>query len=148
MISLALLVVSLVSFYKFMTYDRRYTWSKEIDEEISIVANGRGFHVVEESEVSVSAINLPSERVLKINTQKILSKIHLMNYGHEFGRSILLRSKMPGELLNCKFWCLSDHVIGLEIEYYIVDEETVTGLKQEFGRQFSYYKIIWTKRTK
>lgn len=127
-----------------MTYDRNYTWSKEVDGELATVARRSGFTIVKTSEVSVDSIKLPIERAIKIKIQKALSRIHLMNYGLEFGERILLKSSKPKEMISCKVWILDDYVIGLEIKYNNIERNTVTKLNREFEKQFYNYKIVWT----
>jgi hypothetical protein len=129
-----------------MTYDRNYTWSIELEDQIKVVSKVYGFSVVKTDKISIDSINLPTERTIKINIQKALNKINLMNYGQEFGEKILLKSNNSKSVLNCKAWCLSDHVIGLEIEYNNIEKDTFTKLKQGFEKQFDNYKILWTEK--
>ena len=128
-----------------MTYDRNYTWSKEFENEVKMVAKIYDLDIIKISEISVDSIHLPAERRIKIGIQKALSKINLMNYGQEFGKSILLTSSKSSAYVDCKGWCLSDHVIGLEIEFCNIDQHTLVNLKQSFDRHFYNYKIVWTQ---
>jgi hypothetical protein len=139
------LVVGLFGCYKFMTYDINYTWAKEYKDALTTVAEKRGFKVTQIDEIGVSEIKRSTEKIIKIRFQKVLSSINLMNYGHEFGESITLTSDNSTRLLNCKGWCLDDHLIGLEIEYSYIDDVTLKNLKDDFEHQFDNYKIIWTQ---
>jgi hypothetical protein len=130
-----------------MTYDRKYTWSKEFEYEVNEVAENYDFNIIKSEKINVVVIKLPIERAIKISIQKLLSKVNLMPYSHEFGQNISLSTDNTKELLNCKGWCLGDHLIGLEIEYKNIDESTLANLKDSFENQFSDYKIIWTQLT-
>lgn len=145
--SFLVLIVCLCGFYKFMTYDRNYTWTKEFDDEIKSVAKSFGFYVIKTDRISVVNIKLPTERAIKIRIQKFLSQINLMNYDQEFGQNSLLITDNTNELLNCKGWCLGDHLIGIEIEYKNIHKDTLKNLKDSFEKQFDNYKIIWTHLT-
>lgn len=139
------LVAGLVGFYKFMTYDRTYTWAKEYKYDLKAVAEKRGFKESQIKEINVSEIKRSTEKIIKINIQKALSSINLMQYGHEFGESITFISDNSTGFLNCKGWCLNDHLIGLEIEYNNIDEVTLRKLKDDIELQFDNYKIKWTQ---
>ena len=128
-----------------MTYDRSYTWAKEYKDEIITVAEKSGFKVSQTNEIYVGDIKRPTEKTIKIRIQKVLSKVNLMNYGHEFGEKTTLLLENTNGFLNCKGWCLDDHLLGLEIEYYNIDETTFISLKGNFEKHFNNYKIIWTK---
>lgn len=67
-----------------------------------------------------------------------------MNYGGEFGESIKFTLGNSTGFLNCKGWCLDDYLIGLEIEYYNIDEVTFRSLKNGIEKTFNNYKITWT----
>ena len=82
-----------------MTYDRTYTWTKDVEEEIMTVGKVHGFGIAQVSEISVDSINLPTEREIKIKIQKALNKIGIMNYGQEVGKKILLTSKTSKDSL-------------------------------------------------
>lgn len=140
-----ILIAGSIGFYKFMTYDRKYIWSKEFETEIKMVASDLEYNVVEVKEIKVENIKLPKERALKLHIQKTLSKIKITNYSKEFGQSIVLNSEDLIKLVNCKGWCLGDHLIGIEIEYENIDENTLNKLKNSFKKQFVDYEIIWTQ---
>lgn len=140
-----ILIVGTIGFYKFMTYDRKYNWSKEFETEIKNVASDLEYNIVEVKEIKVDDITLPKERALKVHIQKTLSKIKITNYAEEFGQYIVLKSEDSTELVNCKGWCLGDHLIGIEIEYKNINENTLNKLKNSFKKQFINYGIIWTK---
>jgi len=140
-------LLGLFGFYKFMTYDRNYTWSKEINEEAKNISKVYGLSVAKTNRVNVDEIKLPAERALKIKIQKSLNKVGLMNYGQEFGETILLTNTNTEELINFKSWCLGDHVIGIEIEYSNIEQNSFANLKQEFENHFNNYKIVWTELT-
>lgn len=139
------LIVGLWGFYKFMTYDRNYTWAKEYKDELTTVTEKKGFKVTETDGISVSEIKRSTEKIIKIKIQKALSSINLMDYGLEFGEIITLTSNNSTGIINCKGWCLDDHLIGLEVEYRNVDDATLKNLKRDFEQQFDNYKIIWTQ---
>ncbi len=138
-------VAGLFCFYKFMTYDRNYTWAKEYKDEIITVGEKSGFKLTQTDEIDFEKIKRPTEKSIKIRIQKILGKVNLMNYGDEFGESTTLTSGNTNGFLNCKGWCLDDHLIGLEIEYNNIDETTFISLKENFEKQFNNYEIIWTR---
>jgi len=138
-------VAGLFCFYKFMTYDRNYTWAKEYKNEIIMVAEKSGFKISQTYEIEVAEIKRSAEKTIKIRIQKFLSKVNLMNYGREFGESTTLTLDSTTGFLNCKGWCLGDHLIGLEIVYSKIDKPTLIRLKDNFEKQFNNYKIIWTR---
>lgn len=128
-----------------MTYDRNYTWAKEFNEEVKIATSDNYFRYKKEDRIDVRSIKLPSEKIVKINLQKWLNKIGLMNYGEENGILITFTTDNPNEILKYKGWCLSDHLIGLEVEYKNINERTLDELKSRTEKQFDNYKIIWTE---
>ncbi len=128
-----------------MTYDRKYNWTKEFNEEVKIATSDSKFNYDAEVRIDVQKIKLPTERFVKIKLQKWLSKINLMNYGEEKGNLITLTSDNSNEILKYKGWCLSDHLIGLEVEYKNIDKRTINELKSKTEQQFDNYKIIWTE---
>ena len=67
-----------------------------------------------------------------------------MNYGTEYGKIIYLVSEDKSEKLNFKSWCLSDHVIGIEIEVQNVPKEKLKLIKKGVEKKFDNYKVIWT----
>ncbi len=138
-------LVGLFGFYKFMTYDRNYSWAKEYKEELKTVAEESGFKIEQTDEIDVSEIKRSSEKTVKIKIQKALSYVNLMTYGHEFGERTKLTAETNEGFLNCKGWCLDDHLIGLEIEYSNIDETTLTNFKNNLEKQFDNYKIKWTR---
>lgn len=128
-----------------MTYDRNYTWSKEYPSEVISAVKNLDFKYQKTEEINTENIDLPNEKWIKLKIQKILSKVNLMNYGTEYGQKINLNSVNSKQKLICKGWCLSDHLIGIEIEHKNLDSKALTELKQRFKSQFPNYKIIWTK---
>ncbi len=128
-----------------MTYDRKYNWTKGFEEEISNVSKKFGFLILKSDIVNVDNIKLSKERTIKINIQKALSRIGLMNYGEEFGQTIILKSENTDQILKCKAWCLGDHIMGIEIEYGKFGSYPLNNIKQEFQKKFVNYKIIWTE---
>jgi hypothetical protein len=120
---LALFVVIFV-FYKLMTYDRNYTWTKELNEQVTIAFKGTRFNISKTDSVNIDKIKLPTEREIKIKIQKGLSKLGLMSF---------------------KAWCLSDHLIGIEIEYKNVDTAVLQLIKERLEHQFENYEIVWTE---
>jgi hypothetical protein len=140
-----ILTAGAIGFYKFMTYDRKYNWSKEFETEIKIVASDLGYNIAKVKEIKVENIKLPKEKALKLHIQKALSEIKIANYPKEFGQSIVLNSGDSTRLVNCKGWCLGDHLIGVEIEYENIDKNTLNKLKNSIKKQFVDYEIIWTQ---
>ena len=128
-----------------MTYDRVYSLSKIYTYEIEELADTLNMMVEKTENINVENVKLPFERNFKIKTQKFLNKLSLMNYGNEFGEKIILKSKTNNSKLICKSWCLSDHVIGLEIEYKNIDNYKLTLIQNSFEDKFNNYEIIWTK---
>ena len=128
-----------------MTYDRNYTWSKEYSSEVENALENMPFEFQNSEKIDTENIKLPNEKLIKLNIQKMLSKVHLMNYGKEFGEKITLNSTESEQLLICKGWCLSDHLIGIEIEYKNFDIKTFEKIKQRFESQFPNYTLIWTE---
>jgi hypothetical protein len=128
-----------------MTYDRNYTWVKEYKDKIITGAEKSGFKVSHTDEIDIAGIKRSTEKTIKIRIQRILSKVNLMRYEHEFGENTTLISDNSTGILNCKGWCLDDYLIGLEIEYSNIDETTLNSLKDNFEKQFDNYKIIWTQ---
>lgn len=140
-----MLVAGLFCFYKFMTYDRNYAWSKEYKVEIITIAGKTGFKITQTDAINVGEIKRSTEKTIKIRIQKILSKVNLMKYGQEFGeRTTFISASNKGSLI-CKAWCLDDHLIGLEMEYANIDVSTFTSLKAHIEKRFINYKIIWTQ---
>ena len=128
-----------------MTYDRVYSLSKIYTYEIEELADSLNMVVEKTENINVENVKLPFERNFKIKMQKFLNKLSLMNYGNEFGEKIILKSKTNNSKLDCKSWCLSDHVIGLEIEYKNIDNHKLTLIQNSFEDKFNNYEIIWTK---
>ncbi|MFD0990997.1 hypothetical protein ACFQ1R_12890 [Mariniflexile jejuense] len=126
-----------------MTYDRNYTWSKEYPTEVISAVKNSDFKFLKTEEINPENIDLPNEKWIKLKIQKILSKVNLMSYGTEHGQQITLNSAKSEQKLICKGWCLSDHLIGIEIEHQNLDSEELAELKQRFESQFPNYKIIW-----
>ena len=71
-----------------MTYDRNYTWAKEYKDEIISGAEKSEFKVSHTDEIDIAGIKRSTEKTIKIRIQRILSKVNLMNYGHEFGEAL------------------------------------------------------------
>jgi hypothetical protein len=140
-----LMLLGIIGFYKFMTYDRVYSYSKEIEDEIKIVANKQNLKIANSGNIDIDSIKLPTERRMKIRIQKFLSKFNLMNYGIEMGYIFLLNSNDENEYIKCKAWCLSDHVIGIEFEHKNLKKEFFNKMKEEFDNHFDHYKIVWTE---
>lgn len=132
-------------FYKFMTYERNYIWAKEYKEELKTIVRKSGFRIGKTDEIDVAEIKRSNKKILKIKIQKVLGTFKLMNYGHEFGESTKFTLEKKDGFLNCKGWCLDDHLIGLEIEYSNVDYVTLETFKSNIEKQFYNYKIIWTQ---
>jgi len=95
--------------------------------------------------VNPKDIELPNVKRLKLNIQKILSKVSLMNYGTEFGQIVTFTSTQKNQKLICKGWCLNDHLIGIEIEYKGIVSKELKELEQRFELHFPNYQIIWNK---
>ena len=128
-----------------MTYDRTYVWSKEFYDKIENAIKNSEFKIVERKELNtIENIKLPTERKIKIQIQKSLSKFDLMNYGEEFAQVVILKTQNPNENITVKGWCLSDHLMGIEVEYENIDAKKLNLFKETFEKQFSFYKIIWT----
>jgi hypothetical protein len=128
-----------------MTYDRNYTWSKEYSYEVENAVDNLNFEFQKSENINPEKIKLPNEKWIKLKIQKLLSKVNLMNYGNEFGEKNTLNSTKNEQKLICKGWCLSDHLIGIEIEHKNFDSNALKKLKKRFENQFPNYKIIWTE---
>ena len=139
------ILISLFGFYKFMTYDRNYTWTKEFEESVKKTTKKTKYTILKIEKTEVKNVKLPFERNLKIKIQKALSKVGLMNYGTEFGEIIYLVSDKPNEILKVKSWCLSDHIIGIEITEQNIDIENLNMIRKNIETEFDNYKIVWTK---
>ena len=92
LIIITVILISLFGFYKFMTYDRNYTWTKEFEESVKNTTKNTKFKIQKIEKTKVENVKLPFERNLKIKIQKALSEVGLMNYGTEFGEIIYLVS--------------------------------------------------------
>ncbi|WP_338378942.1 hypothetical protein [uncultured Flavobacterium sp.] len=128
-----------------MTYDRSYTLSKEYTFEVEKIAEELNFKLQKSEKINPESVKLPNERWFKLKIQKLLSKINLMNYGTEFGEKLNLNSYNDKQKIIFKSFCLSDHLIGIEIEHKNIDSNTLQKIKQQFESKFPNYKIIWTK---
>ena len=128
-----------------MTYDRNYTWIKEYPYEIAKLADLQNLEFEKTENINVEKIKLPTERKVKIKIQKFLNKFDLMPYGKEFGEQITLKSENENLKVICKSWCLSDYLIGLEIEYKNIGNQELSELRKQFENKFPNYKLIWTK---
>ncbi|WP_299213623.1 hypothetical protein [uncultured Aquimarina sp.] len=137
--------MGLILFYKFMTYDRNYTWSKEYYFEIQNIVGDLNFEIREPIKIDPKNVQLSKEKSIKLNIQKVLSKVNLMNYGSEYGEKIVLNSTNSDQKIIFKSWCLSDHLIGIEIEYENWDPSSLERIKNLFEKQFSNYEIIWNE---
>lgn len=138
------LVAVLSGFYKFMTYDRSYTWVKEYKEELKTIAEKSGFQMGKTDEIDVAKIQRSREKTIKINIQRVLGSFNLMTYGHEFGERTRLTTENNQGFIHCKGWCLDDHLIGLEIEYSNIDETKLASFKDHLEQRFENYRIKWT----
>ena len=134
-----------ISFYKYMTYDRNYRWSKDFYEDVIYSMESNKFKFQKGEEIEAKDVKISPEKSFKLKIQKVLNKIGLMNYGTEYGKIVYLVSEDKSEKLNFKSWCLSDHIIGIEIEVINVSEEELKCIKKEVEKKFDTYKIIWTK---
>jgi len=85
-----------------MTYDRNYTWVKEYKDEIITGAEKSGFKVSHTDEIDIAGIKRSTEKTIKIRIQRILSKVNLMSYGHEFGKNTTLISDIQPAFLIVK----------------------------------------------
>lgn len=145
LIYLSLSAIIIISFYKFITYDRNYCWSKDFYEDVIYATESSKFKFQKEEEIEVRYVKLSFEKSFKLKIKKLLNKIGLMNYGTEYGKKVYLVSENKNEKLNFKSWCLSDHIIGIEIEVINISEEKLKLIKKEVEKKFDNYKIIWTK---
>ncbi|MEG0187713.1 hypothetical protein [Algoriella sp.] len=145
LIIILITLITLFGFYKFMTYDRNYSWSKKIEESVEYATKNTKFTVQKIEKIEVEKIKLPLERHIKIRIQKALNKVGLMSYGTEFGTIIYLVSDKPNEVLKVKSWCLSDHIIGIEISEQNIDNESLKEIRRNFETEFNNYKIVWSK---
>ena len=128
-----------------MTYDRNYTWSKEFEESVKHATKNTNFTIQKIKKTEVENVKLPFEKNLKIKIQKLLNKVGLMNYGTEFGEIIYIVSNKPNEILKVKSWCLSDHIIGIEITDRNVETENMKTIRKSLETEFNNYEIVWTK---
>ncbi len=128
-----------------MTYDRNYTWSKEYYFEVQNAIVDLDFEVQKPIKINPKNVQLSKEKSVKLKIQKTLNKLDLMNYGYEYGEKIILNSTNSNQNIICKGWCLSDHLIGIEIEYKNLDYSSLKNIKDRFETQFSNYKIIWNE---
>ena len=128
-----------------MTYDRNYTWTKEFEESVKNATKNTKFTIQKIEKTEVENVKLPFERNLKIKIQKVLSEVGLMNYGTEFGEIIYLVSDNPREILQVKSWCLSDHIIGIEIIEKNIKEENLNVIRKNIEVEFNNYKIVCKK---
>ncbi|RZS92008.1 hypothetical protein [Aquimarina brevivitae] len=140
-----LTLLGLILFYKFMTYDRNYTWSKEYYFEVQKVMTGLDFEIGEPIKIDPNSIQLSTEKLIKLKIQKVLNRVNLMNYGSEHGEKIILNSTTSEQEIIFKGRCLSDHLIGIEIEYKNLDPSSLANIKRLFKKQFSNYEIIWNE---
>ena len=140
-----ILALGLFGFLRFMTYDRNYTWAKEYKEELKTVAEKCGLLIAQTDKIDVEEIKRSTDKTIKIKIQKILGKANIMNYGQEFGETTKIINENKEGFINCKGWCLDDHLIGLEIEHSNIDETTLTTFREKLEKQFDNYKIKWTK---
>ena len=129
-----------------MTYDRNYSWTKEFYENVQKIAKKSEFKILKAEKINVENVKLSFEKSLKIDIKKLLNKIGLMNYGTEYGEKIQLVSENPNEKLEFKSWCLSDHIIGIEVEEKNISQEKLKVIKNNSEFFFDNYKIIWTKK--
>ncbi len=128
-----------------MTYDRQYLWSKEFEDRVKDATKNTNFTIQKIEKTEVENVKLPLERQFKIRIQKGLNKLGLMNYGTEFGEIIHLVSDNPNKSLKVKSWCLSDHIIGIEIIEENIEEEKLNSIRKKFQTEFISYKIVWTE---
>jgi hypothetical protein len=140
-----IILISIIGFYKFMTYDRNYSWTKEFEEKIENATKNTNFRIQKTEKNVVKNVKLSFEKNLKIKIQKSLNKVGLMNYGTEFGEIIYLVSDNPNEILKVKSWCLSDHIIGIEIIEQDIEKENLNVIRKNIETEFNNYEIIWTK---
>ncbi len=129
-----------------MTYDRNYSWSKEFYENVESIAQKHNFKILKTEKIKVENVKLSIEKSLKIEIKNMLNKIGLMNFGTEYGEKIQLVSQNSNENLVFKSWCLSDHIIGIEVEEKNISAEKLKVIRKNTEETFDNYKIIWTKK--
>ena len=139
-----LMFLGIILFYMFMTYDRNYVWSKEFSEKIEKTIKNTEFKFVAQENINVAEIKISNEKVIKLSIQKFLSQFNLMQYGKVYGQKIVLKSN-TNQILFCKGWCLSDHVIGIEIQCQRINQITLDKLKSLFEKEFPNNDIVWTR---
>ena len=145
LIYLSISTIIIISFYKYMTYDRNYRWSKDFYEDIIYSTNLSNYKFQKEEKIDAENVKISSEKAFKLKIQKVLNIIGLMNYGTEYGKIVYLASEDKSEKLNFKSWCLSEHIIGIEIEIQNVPKDKLNLIKKGIEKKFDDYKIIWTK---
>lgn len=128
-----------------MTYDRNYNSIIELEDNMIALAISQDYRIIRKVVIAVDSIKLTNERNIKLAIQEGLSKCGLMHYGDEIGKSYLLVSNNSNSQVRCKFWCLSDHIISLEIEPHNTDVATLSHLKKDFKKAFNRSEIIWTE---
>ncbi|HLV47202.1 MAG TPA: hypothetical protein VKY32_09205, partial [Flavobacterium sp.] len=63
--SILLFVIVITSFfllYRFMTYDRTYTWAKEFPYDIEKIATSQNLKIEKSEPINIEKIKLPIER--------------------------------------------------------------------------------------
>jgi hypothetical protein len=139
------ILLGMVGFYKWMTSDRKTHWCKEMESELKQIATVHGFHPsVNATPIRVDQIQLPTEQKWKIRIQKGFGKIHLRKDAPEFGSLLVFESNDSQGLLQCKWSCLGDHVMGIEIESQKLNPQTLIRIKDDLNRLFNNYEIVWT----
>ncbi|MBE0391837.1 hypothetical protein [Flavobacterium sp. PL002] len=146
LIFVTLLLIMVFLFYKFITYDRNYSWSKEYSIELQDNLSNNDFEIQSSHEISPDSIKLTIEKRIKLKIQKALTELYIMNYGIEFGEKSVFYSSKTNQRLVFKAWCLSDHLVGIEIEYENFDSSSLKKIKERLVKQFPNYKIIWTNK--
>ncbi|UOE37010.1 hypothetical protein [Chryseobacterium oryzae] len=148
-IIILIIILSLIGFYKFITYDRNYEWAKLFYEVTENTLKNTEFKIIKTNSINIDSIKILPEKKIKLEIQKKLNKIGLMNYGNEYGEQVIVQNlkNTKSKLLKIKGFCVGDHLIAIEIEYSNLTKNEVNKLQDKFSQSFKNYKITWTNKS-
>ncbi len=143
-----IIILGLIGFYKFMTYDRNYEWAKLFYEVTDNTLKNTEFKITKSDSINIDSIKIPTEKKIKLKIQKNLNQIGLMYFGKEYGEQITVQNQENNKykLLKIKGFCVGDHLIAIEIDYSNLTKKDLNLLQEKFSQSFKNYKINWTEK--
>lgn len=136
---ISILLIFSGSFYIFMTSSRPFDLGIEINEKMKEIAVENNLMLILK-EIDVSEIKRPAIKKIRIEAHKILCKLNLMTYGHEYSEKFSFLNSANDTVIIGKTLLLGDHLRILEIQ---LDSNQI-GYKKDFENKFNKDHIVWS----